>query len=133
MVNSIIKEPISFLYKIIFYYDLFNNWKMHSYSEINKYRKSDVKYIKSFETFVNHFVDTMKEYILRDVINIRKIKIVVESFNENNKIHLFYINFINKIFDEKKYDKKNINFGKSIFINAYDENNKILYVGTILV
>ncbi len=126
-----IKSPYQFLYKIYYYYDILKNFRLQSYekNDINKYEKNYIKNIITFKGFINYIVDVVKEYVLRKFKDVSKIKINVEHFDENNKLHSFIEMFHNKI-----NDKKNIegSVKKSVFIVVYDENDKIYFVGTIL-
>lgn len=129
-------EPFNIFYKIYYYYDLLNNINFHSYEKINNYKNNDIKYICSFETGINYIVNLIKECILRQFSDMTKIKIKVEKYDKNNNFHIFLQNVQEKIYyqnnDINKNNDTKIDFTQSIFINVYDENNKIFFIGTIL-
>jgi hypothetical protein len=126
------KKPIfqnNILYKIYFFYDLLNNMKLHSYEELKK-ANLNMNHINTLEEYIHHFIDTIKEYILRNFQNIKKIKIELEYFDKNNIIHSFIQNTYDLIHknDESKNNIK-CDYHKTIFLTIYDENHKPYFVG----
>lgn len=122
----------NFLYKIYFFYDLFHNMKLHSYEELKK-ANLNMAHINTLEGYIHHFVDTIKEYILRNFQNIKKIKIELDYFNKDNIIHTFLqttYEIIHKNYEESKNNIK-CDYNKTIFLTVYDENNKPYFVGVL--
>lgn len=126
---DLIKAPFNILYQINFVYDLVNNMKYHSHQAI-KNANTNMSHVKTLEGFIHHFIDVIKECILRNFQNIKNIKIDIQFFDEKNHIHTF----IKKIYEiMQKNHNNNIKFDyhKSIFVIIYDEDNKPHFVGII--
>lgn len=88
---ELIKEQFNVLYKICFFYDLVNNMKYYSHQSI-KNANINMGHVKTLEGFIHHFVDVIKECILRNFQNIKNIKIDIQFFDEKNHIHTFIKN-----------------------------------------
>lgn len=119
------------LYKILFFYDLFNNMKLHSYEEL-KNVKLNMVHINTLEGYIHNFIDNIKDYILRNFQNIKNIKIDIEEFNKDNIIHTFLKDIYEII--HKNYESENnikCDYNKSILLTVYDENNKPYFVGIL--
>ncbi len=135
--TDLVKSPFGFLYKIYYYYDLLKNLNYKSYEKVKDFNNK-MYHRNTLEGYIYYFVDVVKEHILRQFQDIRKIKIVVNTFDENIIEHSFMKFVHEKIYNDilKNNDTlKNINlnkiidFNKSIFVTVYDEDNKIFFIG----
>jgi hypothetical protein len=124
---EIIKAPFNILYQINFVYDLVNNMKYHSHQAI---KNANMDHVKTLEGFIHHFIDVIKECILRNFRDIRNIKIDIEFFDEKNHIHIFIKN-IYEIMLKNHQNNIKYDYHKSIFVIIYDESDKPHFAGII--
>ena len=120
---EIIKRQYNFLYKIYYYYDIFSKLKLQSCEEI---KMRNVK-CETLEQSIFTIIDVMKDYILKNIPNVKDAKIEVKHYDKSNELHIF----IEKIYNQVMKKEVKIDIKKSVFIMVYHEG-KIIFVGQFM-
>jgi hypothetical protein len=112
------------------------HWKYKSYLkddfEIIKVSdiKKKIKYCTNSRQFIMSFVDMLKHHVIRLLPNINKVKLMIGVFDKNNILHRIIVDTYNIICNILKYENKNINYYKTIFIIIKYED-KIVFMGNL--
>ncbi len=128
MFDDIIKTSKILFYRIYYAkeFDLFDMTKyVPKYVEESTPKGFNIKpiYMNTLERSLNLFQDIIKDYVLRQVPNLKKIKYEITHFDPSNRIHAL-IQKVNELFI--KVDPEELH--KSIITIIYGEDGKILNI-----
>jgi hypothetical protein len=98
-------------------------------SKINILQQETIFYCEKVEHYIKHFVDYIKENIIRKFKNLNLLEIEINTLNKNKIFHRFIVTISNMIRDLLNQKEKINLYDTLCIIIKYDNN--IEFIGSI--